>query len=53
LEHRNASSSDEKIRTMTVPGQTLERDNACTTRSSRQSKNNTATGNKTKSVAKE
>jgi hypothetical protein len=30
LEHRNASSSDEKIRTVTVPGQTLERDaSAC------------------------
>ncbi len=26
LEHRNASSSDEKIRTVTVPGQTLERE---------------------------
>jgi hypothetical protein len=25
LEHRNALSSDEKIRTVTVPGQTLER----------------------------
>ena len=26
LEHRNASSLDEKIRTVTVPGQTLERE---------------------------
>jgi len=51
LEHRNASSSDEKIRTMTVPGQTLERDEAPETRSSRQSKNETATGKSTKSVA--
>ncbi len=47
----NASSSDEKIRTMTVPGQTLERDKAPETRSSRQSKNETATGKSTKSVA--
>jgi hypothetical protein len=51
LEHRNASSSDEKIRTMTVPGQTLERDKASETRSSRQSKSETATGKSTKSVA--
>jgi hypothetical protein len=51
LEHRNASSSDEKIRTMTVPGQTLERDKAHETKSSRQSKNETATGKSTKSVA--
>ena len=28
LEHRNASSSDEKLRTETVPGQTLEREGA-------------------------
>ena len=27
LEHRNYSSADEKIRTVTVPGQTLERGN--------------------------
>src|SRR5215475_14874688 len=49
LEHRNASYStaigDEKIRTMTVPGQTLERDKASGTRSSRQSKSETAAGN--------
>ena len=51
LEHRNASSRDEKIRTMTVPGQTLERDKASGTRSSRQSKSETATGKSTKSVA--
>ena len=51
LEHRNASSTDEKIRTMTVPGQTLERDKAHETKSSRQSKNETATGKSTKSVA--
>jgi len=51
LEHRNASSVDEKIRTVTVPGQTLERDNASETRSSRQSKSETATGKSTKSVA--
>jgi IS605 OrfB family transposase len=50
LEHRNASSSDEKIRTMTVPGQTLERDKEPETKSSRQSKNETATGKSTKSV---
>src|SRR5262245_12017099 len=50
LEHRNASSMDEKIRTVTVPGQTLERDNASETRSSRQSKSETATGKSTKSV---
>jgi len=50
LEHRNASSSDEKIRTKTVPGQTLERDKAPETKSSRQSKNETATGKSTKSV---
>jgi putative transposase len=55
LEHRNASFSnaivDEKIRTMTVPGQTLEREEASETRSSRQSKSKTAAGKKTKSVA--
>src|SRR5262245_3978515 len=59
LEHRNASSTDEstdestdkKIRTMTVPGQTLERDEASETRSSRQSKSETATGKSAKSVA--
>src|SRR5215471_14137010 len=55
LEHRNASSSnaigDEKIRTMTVPGQTLERDKASGTRSSRQSKSETAAGKSTKSAA--
>jgi predicted RNA-binding Zn-ribbon protein involved in translation (DUF1610 family) len=55
LEHRNASSSngieEEKIRTMTVPGQTLERDEASETRSSRQSKSKTAAGKKTKSAA--
>jgi hypothetical protein len=42
LEHGNASSADEKIRTVTVPGQTLERDKASGTRSSRQSKSETA-----------
>jgi IS605 OrfB family transposase len=55
LEHRNAPSSstigDEKIRTMTVPGQTLERDKASETRSSRQSKSKTAAGKETKSAA--
>jgi putative transposase len=51
LEHRNASSSDEKIRTVTVPGRTLERDKAHATRSSRQSKSKTATDKSTKSVA--
>ena len=51
LEHRNASSWDEKIRTMTVPGQTLERDEAPGTKSSRQSKSKTAAGKKTKSAA--
>ena len=51
LEHRNAPSTDEKIRTMTVPGQTLERDKASETRSSRQSKSKTAAGKKTKSAA--
>ncbi|MGH9837417.1 MAG: zinc ribbon domain-containing protein [Blastocatellia bacterium] len=50
LEHRNASFSDEMIRTMTVPGQTLERDQG-RAKSSRQSKNETATGKSTKSVA--
>ena len=50
LEHRNASSSDEEIRTMTVPGQTLERGKAPETRSSRQSKSETATDKSTKSV---
>jgi putative transposase len=57
LEHRNASSSraieDEKNRTMTVPGQTLERDKASEARSSRQSKSKTAAGKKTKSAAME
>src|SRR6516165_10189732 len=51
LEHRNASSRDEKIRTMTDPGQTLERDEAPGTKSSRQSKSKTAAGKKTKSAA--
>ena len=51
LEHRNAPSTDEKIRTMTVPGQTLERDKASETRSSRQSKSKTAADKKTKSAA--
>src|SRR5215468_5035685 len=51
LEHPNASSTDGQIRTMTVPGQTLERDKASGTRSSRQSKSETATGKSTKSVA--
>jgi hypothetical protein len=51
LEHRNAPSTDEKIRTMTVPGQTLERDKASETRSSRQLKSKTAAGKKTKSAA--
>jgi hypothetical protein len=51
LEHRNASSTDGKIRTMTVPGQTLEREEASETKSSRQSKSETATGKSTKSVA--
>src|SRR5215475_545168 len=41
----------EKIRTMTVPGQTLERDKASGTRSSRQSKSETAAGKSTKSAA--
>jgi len=36
---------------MTVPGQTLERDKASGTRSSRQSKSKTAAGKKTKSAA--
>ncbi|MBO0726343.1 MAG: hypothetical protein J2P52_12135, partial [Blastocatellia bacterium] len=57
LEHRNAPSSnaigDGKNRTMTVPGQTLERDKASETRSSRQSKSETAAGKKTKSAAME
>jgi putative transposase len=51
VEHRNASSTDEKIRTMTVPGRTLEREEASGTRSSRQLKSETATGKSTKSVA--
>ncbi|HEU0180364.1 MAG TPA: hypothetical protein VFV58_39510, partial [Blastocatellia bacterium] len=51
LEHQNASSTDEKNRKMTVPGQTLERDKASGTKSSRQSKGETATGKSTKSVA--
>ena len=42
LEHPNASK--EKIRKMTVPGQTLERDEAPGTKSSRQSKSKTAAG---------
>jgi putative transposase len=50
LEHRNASSSDEKIRTVTVPEQTLERGKG-RTKSPRQSKNKTATGKSKKSVA--
>src|SRR5215471_1846564 len=50
LERRNASSCDEKIRTVTVPGQTLERGQG-RTKSPRQSKNKTATGKSTKSVA--
>jgi hypothetical protein len=49
LEHPNASK--EKIRKMTVPGQTLERDEAPETKSSRQSKSKTAAGKKTKSAA--
>jgi hypothetical protein len=49
LEHPNASK--EKIRKMTVPGQTLERDEEPVTKSSRQSKNKTAAGKKTKSAA--
>ena len=49
LEHPNASK--EKIRKMTVPGQTLERDEAPGTKSSRQSKSKTAAGKKTKSAA--
>jgi hypothetical protein len=49
LEHPNASK--EKIRRMTVPGQTLERDKASGTKSSRQSKGETAAGKKTKSAA--
>src|SRR5262249_10552771 len=50
LESRNASSSGEKIRTATVPGQTLERGKG-RTKSPRQSKSETATGKSTKSVA--
>jgi hypothetical protein len=46
----NASSSDEKIRTVTVPEQTLERGKG-RTKSPRQSKNKTATGKSKKSVA--
>jgi hypothetical protein len=57
LEHRNASSSkaigDEKNRTMTIPGQTLEREESSETMSSRQSKSETAAGKKTKSAAME
>jgi predicted site-specific integrase-resolvase len=49
LEHPNASK--EKIRKMTVQGQTLERDEAPVTKSSRQSKSKTAAGKKTKSAA--
>jgi len=49
LEHPNASK--EKIRRMTVPGQTLEREEAPGTKSSRQSKSKTAAGKKTKSAA--
>jgi putative transposase len=49
LEHPNASK--EKIRKMAVPGQTLERDEAPGTKSSRQSKSKTAAGKKTKSAA--
>jgi predicted RNA-binding Zn-ribbon protein involved in translation (DUF1610 family) len=51
LEHQNASSTDEKIRKMTVPGQTLEREEAPGTKSSRQSKSKTAAGKTTKSAA--
>src|SRR5262249_38829882 len=47
LEHPNASQ--EKTRKMTVPGQTLERDETPGTKSSRQSKSKTAAGKKTKS----
>jgi hypothetical protein len=36
---------------MTVPGQTLERDEAPVTKSSRQSKSETAAGKKTKAAA--
>jgi IS605 OrfB family transposase len=49
LEDPNASK--EKIRKMTVPGQTLEREKAHGTKSSRQSKSETAAGNKTKPAA--
>jgi hypothetical protein len=49
LEHPNASQ--EKIRKMTVPGQTLEREQAPGSKSSRQSKSKTAAGKKTKSAA--
>jgi len=45
------NASKEKIRKMTVPGQTLERDEPPVTRSSRQSKSKTAAGKKTKSAA--
>jgi hypothetical protein len=44
LEHPNASK--EKIRKITVPGQTLEQDEAPVTKSSRQSKSKTAAGKK-------
>jgi hypothetical protein len=49
LEHPNASK--EKNRRMTVPGQTLEREEAPRTKSSRQSKSKTAAGKTTKSAA--
>jgi hypothetical protein len=49
LEHPNASK--EKNRKMSVPGQTLERDEAPVTKTSRQSKSETAAGKKTKSAA--
>jgi len=49
LEHPNASK--EKTRKMTVPGRTIERDEAPVTKSSRQSKSKTAASKKTKSAA--
>src|SRR5215467_14971258 len=49
LEHPNTSK--EKIRKMTVPGQTLERDETPGPKSSRQSKSKTAADKKTKSAA--
>jgi hypothetical protein len=50
LERQNASSSGEKIRMATIPGQTLERGKG-RTKSPRQSKNKTAIGKSTKSIA--